>query len=606
MTDLNTKTLKRQQLRNNEYYDVQAIFDQLYENAGNNAKFTNLMQIIMSAENIKLAYRNIKNNKGSTTKGTDGKTIRDYERMNEEDFIYYFQSKMMNYNPKSVRRVEIPKPNGKKRPLGIPCMEDRIIQQCIKQVLEPICEAKFYKHSYGFRPNRSTRHAVARYSYLVNIMHLYYVVDVDIKGFFDNVNHAKLMKQLWTIGIRDKCVLSVIGKILKSEIEGVGIATKGVPQGGIISPLLANVVLNELDWWIANQWENIPTRHEYKGTNHKYNAIRNTKLKEMHIVRYADDFKIFCNNPKTAEKVLEATQMWLKERLGLEVSEEKTKITYLMKNSSEFLGIKFKAVPKGTKYIARSHMTEKNINKVAENLKKQIVAIQRHTVENEVVKLNSIILGVHNYYSMATMCNIDFHKINFLVKPTMNRLKKNYTRGQPTNQIYLKLYGNYTTNIYNIAGIDVFPLYGVVLKKTRSFKQEICNYTKEGRNLIHSKVNDGLQILMEYLLNNRDENETVKFNDNRISKLAGQGGKSFISGMKLDIENMVCCRQLPKEKGGSDNYDNLMWITKKEKELITKAEITEQDLVGMELDSKAIKRLNSLRLLVGNLPIQKM
>lgn len=600
---MDTKAKKRKQLRNNEYYDMQEVFDQLYANAGNHAKFTHLMQIAMSAENIKLAYRNIKKNKGSDTKGTDGKTIRDYESMNEEEMIAYFQSKMMNYNPKSVRRVEIPKPNGKMRPLGIPCMEDRIIQQCLKQVLEPICEAKFYKHSYGFRPNRSTRHAVARYSYLVNIMRLYYVVDVDIKGFFDNVNHAKLMKQLWAIGIRDKCVLSVIGKILKSEIEGIGIAERGVPQGGIISPLLANVVLNELDWWIAGQWENLPTKHDYKGTNHKYTAIRKTALKEMHIVRYADDFKIFCSNPKTAEKVLAATKMWLKERLGLEVSGEKTKITYLKKNSSEFLGIKFKAVPKGRKYIARSHMTDKNINKVAENIKKQITAIQHHTVKNEVVKLNSIILGVHNYYSMATMCNVDFHRVYFLVKPTMNRLKKNYTRGHPTNAIYLKLYGNYTTNIYNIAGIDVFPLYGVVLKRTLSFKQEICNYTKEGRNLIHSNLNDGLQVLIEYLLENRDEHETVKFNDNRISKLAGQNGKSFISGMKLEIGNMVCCRKLPKNKGGTDNYENLVWITVKEQELITKVEISEKDLVGVELDDKAKKKLNSLRLLVENLPI---
>lgn len=582
---------------------MQGVYDQLYENARDNANFTHLIKLVMSAENIKLAYRNIKNNNGSNTKGTDGKTIKDYESMNEEEIILYFQAKMRNYNPNSVRRVEIPKPNGKKRPLGIPCMEDRIIQQSLKQVLEPICEAKFYKHSYGFRPNRSTRHAVARYSYLVNIMRMYYVVDVDIKGFFDNVNHAKLMKQLWALGIRDKCLLSVIGKILKSEIEGIGIATQGVPQGGIISPLLANVVLNELDWWIAGQWENLPTRFKYKGTNHKYKAIRKTKLKEMHIVRYADDFKIFCNNPKTAETVLLATKMWLKERLGLEVSEEKTKITYLKKNSSEFLGVKFKAVPKGQKFVVRSHMTEKNIEKVAENIKKQIITIQRHTVENEVVKLNSIILGVHNYYAMATMCNIDFHRVYFLVKPTMNRLKKNYTRGHPTNAIYLKLYGNYTTNIYNIAGIDVFPIYGVVLKKTLSFKQEICNYTKEGRNLIHNKLNDNLQMLMKYLLKNRDENETIKFNDNRISKLAGQNGKSYITGMQLDINNMTCCRQLPKDKGGSDDYSNLIWITAKENELITKVDVFADDLVGMELDNKAIKRLNSLRLLVGNLPI---
>lgn len=582
---------------------MQEVYDQLYENARDNANFTHLIKLVMSAENIKLAYRNIKNNNGSTTKGTDGKTIKDYESMNEEEMILYFQAKMRNYNPNSVRRVEIPKPNGKKRPLGIPCMEDRIIQQCLKQVLEPICEAKFYKHSYGFRPNRSTRHAVARYSYLVNIMRMYYVVDVDIKGFFDNVNHAKLMKQLWALGIRDKCLLSVIGKILKSEIEGIGIATQGVPQGGIISPLLANVVLNELDWWIAGQWENLPTRFNYKGTNHKYKAIRKTRLKEMHIVRYADDFKIFCSNPKTAEAVLMATKMWLKERLGLEVSEEKTKITYLKKNSSEFLGVKFKAVPKGRKFVVRSHITDKNIEKAAENIKKQIIAIQRHTVENEVVKLNSIILGVHNYYSMATMCNCDFHRVYFLVKPTMNRLKKNYTRGHPTNAIYLKLYGNYTTNIYNIAGIDVFPLYGVVLKKTLSFKQEICNYTKEGRNLIHNKLDDNLQMLMKYLLKNRDENETIKFNDNRISKLAGQNGKSYITGVQLDIDNMRCCRQLPKNKGGSDDYSNLIWITAKEKELIAKVEVFNSDLVGVELDNKALKRLNSLRLLVENLPI---
>ncbi len=582
---------------------MQEVYDQLYENARDNANFTHLIKLVMSAENIKLAYRNIKNNNGSNTKGTDGKTIKDYESMNEEEMILYFQAKMRNYNPNSVRRVEIPKPNGKKRPLGIPCMEDRIIQQCLKQVLEPICEAKFYKHSYGFRPNRSTRHAVARYSYLVNIMRMYYVVDVDIKGFFDNVNHAKLMKQLWALGIRDKCLLSVIGKILKSEIEGIGIATQGVPQGGIISPLLANVVLNELDWWIAGKWENLPTRFNYKGTNHKYKAIRKTRLKEMHIVRYADDFKIFCSNPKTAEAVLMATKMWLKERLGLEVSEEKTKITYLKKNSSEFLGVKFKAVPKGRKFVVRSHITDKNIEKAAENIKKQIIAIQRHTVENEVVKLNSIILGVHNYYSMATMCNIDFHRVYFLVKPTMNRLKKNYTRGHPTNAIYLKLYGNYTTNIYNIAGIDVFPLYGVVLKKTLRIKQKICNYTKEGRNLIHNKLNDNLQMLMKYLLKNRDENETIKFNDNRISKLAGQNGKSYITGVQLDIDNMRCCRQLPKNKGGSDDYSNLIWITAKEKELIAKVEVFNSDLVGVELDNKALKRLNSLRLLVENLPI---
>ncbi|WP_349952619.1 reverse transcriptase domain-containing protein, partial [Bacteroides finegoldii] len=143
-----------------------------------------LMQSIVSEQNILLAYRNIKKNKGSTTVGTDNLDIKFFEKMGQKNYVNYIQNKFSNYYPKSVRRVEIPKPNGKIRPLGIPCIDDRIIQQCIKQVLEPICEAKFHKHSYGFRPNRSTNHAIARCMHLVNKNNLHYVVDIDIKGFF--------------------------------------------------------------------------------------------------------------------------------------------------------------------------------------------------------------------------------------------------------------------------------------------------------------------------------------------------------------------------------------------------------------------------------------
>jgi retron-type reverse transcriptase len=155
-----TKTMNTK-LSHNEYYGQQSTFDELYKRSLNSAKFNKLYDKIEGEENILLAYRNIKANTGSKTKGTDGKTIHDIAVMTNEHVIAMVRGRLGKYLPQSVRRVEIPKPNGKLRPLGIPTISDRLIQQCILQILEPICEAKFHNHSFGFRPNRSTEHAKA-------------------------------------------------------------------------------------------------------------------------------------------------------------------------------------------------------------------------------------------------------------------------------------------------------------------------------------------------------------------------------------------------------------------------------------------------------------
>jgi len=169
-----------------------------------------------------------------------------------------------------------------------------------------------------------------------------------ILGFFDNVDHGKLLKQMWTMGIQDKKLLCIISAMLKAEIEGIGIPSKGVPQGGLCSPLFSNVVLNELDWWISDQWESYETSYPYKRNEGKIRAIRRgSKLKECYIIRYCDDFKIMCPTRDVAERMFVAVKLWLKERLNLEISPEKSKITNLRKKSSEFLGFKIKAVVKG-------------------------------------------------------------------------------------------------------------------------------------------------------------------------------------------------------------------------------------------------------------------
>ena len=380
---------KRQTLRNNEYYDFQVVQDQLYADSSKGKIFTNLMSKIVDRNNVLLAYRNIKKNSGSNTKGTDGKTIAYLARMESDDLVKFVEAKLRNYQPQAVRRVEIPKPDGKMRPLGIPTISDRLVQQCILQVLEPICEAKFYKHSYGFRPLRGTKHAIARAYHLAQKANLHYVVDVDIKGFFDNIDHGKLLKQLWTLGIRDKSLLAILSKLLKAEIEGIGTPEKGTPQGGIISPLLANVALNEFDHWIASQWEEMQIKHKYysskrMGNANMYRALKQSNLKEVYIVRYADDFKLFCRNHNHAKRIFEATKLWLKERLGLEISPEKSKIVNLRKDYSDFLGIKLKVATKGkvknkndNKWVVKSHIGLKAFKKILSTMREHAKAVQK-------------------------------------------------------------------------------------------------------------------------------------------------------------------------------------------------------------------------------------
>lgn len=593
-------------LRYNEYYDFQPVLDELYDLSKKGSKFTKLLELIMDERNILLAYRNIKRNKGSMTYGVDKKTIIDVAEQDTEKFIEAVRNKLRNYKPKPIRRVYIPKRNGKLRPLGIPCMEDRIIQQCIKQIIEPILEAKFYKHSYGFRPDRGCKYAIARCNFLVNKAGARYVVDIDIKGFFDNVMHGKLLKQLWTLGIRDKRLISIISKMLKVEIEGVGIPNKGTPQGGVLSPLLANVVLNEFDWWIASQWDTFETKRVYHDEWNKFRALKtNSKMKEVRIVRYADDFKIFCKDYETANKIMIASKKWLKERLGLDCSEEKSKITNLTKNYSEFLGIKFKAVKKKNSYVCRSYMTESSLESCKNNLKREVKNIWKYRNEKSIMKYNSVILGIHHYYDMATCVSLDLGRLDFDLRRTLYNKLHRFTEIRSINKFGCKMYKGYSGKTYGINGMAMYPIYACKNKPPMSMNQEICRYTEGGRNLIHDNLQGVSPNVLSYLSRNPIPNESVEYNDNRLSVYCGQRGRCYITKRILEVGDMELHHKKPRHLGGTDKYENLVYINKDAHILVHSKDKGTIDKYFHKYKWDVVRKeqLNKLRKLAGNFEI---
>ena len=272
-----------------------------------------MLEYILTPDNLNRAYRQVKSNKGSG--GID--------KMDVEQLLPYLRSHKVEivesllggkYRPNPVRRVEIPKDGGKTRHLGIPTVVDRVIQQSIAQVLSLVYEPKFSDGSYGFRPGRSAHQALQRAQEIINDGYKY-CIDLDLEKFFDTVNQSKLV-QLLSDTIKDGRVVSLIHKYLRA---GVMICHKfeeteqGVPQGGPLSPILSNIMLNELD-------------HELE-------------RRGLPFVRYADDCIIFCKSPRAAERVCESISHYIEKKLFLKVNREKTHVGRV--NGQKYLGYSF-------------------------------------------------------------------------------------------------------------------------------------------------------------------------------------------------------------------------------------------------------------------------
>jgi group II intron reverse transcriptase/maturase len=621
-----------ERLRHAEYYKMQPLFDELYAKGQQGETFTELMPLISKRENILLAYRNIKTNTGSKTAGTDELTISNIGCLTPDEIVNEVRQligkNINDYNPKPVRRKDIPKPYdpNKTRPLGIPCIWDRLVQQCIKQVLEPICEAKFSNNSYGFRPNRSVENAIAAVERLMQVSKLRYVIEFDIKGFFDNVDHTKLISQIWALGIHDVHLIHILQRILTASIKlesgEMEIPAKGTPQGGIISPLLANIVLNELDHWVESQWQNHPVTKNYKASRHSngsphysnaYTAMKKTKLKEMYIIRYADDFRIFCRTEDAAQKTKIAITKWLKERLRLDISPEKTRVVNTKRHYMNFLGFKIKVHPKGKgRLVVKSHVADKNLKYKGKKLIEQARRIarprKRYGEAGEIKLYNEIVEGMQNFYQIATEVSHDLGKLqrnisivlhNRLKTQKGSRLKKS---GRKLSQHEKERYGR-SQRLRYVAGSDepIYPVGFVRNKNPMGKKRSICPYTMEGRKEIHANLKIDVA-LMHQLMRQPSYKQSAEYADNKISLFSAQWGKCAVTGQEfISTEEIHCHHQIPRHKGGTDRYDNLVLVTEKVHRLIHAArqETIEKYLCELKLKKGQLAKLNKYRAKAG-------
>jgi len=330
-----------------------------------------LFEQMLEPINMNLAYKRVKANKGSH--GVDGMTVNELLQFLKQNSKQLRQSILEGkYNPQPVRRVEIPKADGGIRLLGVPTVVDRVIQQAIAQILSPIYERKFSKTSYGFRPNKSAKEAVLKCKEYIDTGYKW-TVDIDLAKYFDTVNHDKLMRLL-SETIKDGRVLSLIRKYLRSGVMINGTVEEteiGCPQGGNLSPLLSNVMLNELDKELARRG--------------------------LKFCRYADDANIYVKSKKSAERVMASITRFIEEKLKLKVNKEKSAVDRPWK--LKFLGYSF-YYKKGGIGI-RVH--PKPVEKFKQKLKEITGRSKSMRMGQRMEKLRQCIIGWVNYFNMADM-----------------------------------------------------------------------------------------------------------------------------------------------------------------------------------------------------------
>lgn len=367
-----------------------------------------MLDRILSRENLIQALHRVERNKGSH--GVDGMPVQNLRtHLMEHWATIRDQLEKGSYTPQPVRRVEIPKPNGGKRKLGIPTVMDRFIQQAIAQVLTEVYDPTFSKHSYGFRPNKRGHDAVreAR-SYMKQGYR--WVIDMDLEKFFDKVNHDRLMRTL-SRRINDSRVLKLIRRYLQAGIMEHGLTrsnTEGTPQGGPLSPLLSNIVLDELD--------------------------KELEKRNLHFVRYADDCNIYVRSKRAGLRVMKSLKTFIERKLKLKVNEQKSAVDRPWRR--KFLGFSFTLHKENPKI----RVPKESVKRFKQRIRDLTSRKQSMTMEERIAKLNRYLVGWIGYYQLAETSSI-FKTLDGWIKRRLRMIRWKEWKKVKTKYKNLRKYG---------------------------------------------------------------------------------------------------------------------------------------------------------------------